>query len=281
VPKFAVQIRLLKLTVQRSVRDRIHDLASSIAFYTSFGIFPFLLLLVSAATFILGSEQMQDQLSRLVDETFPASGDLVRDSVRAVVRERGRMGLAGAVGLLWSASAAFGAITRAINRVEGTPRPRTYILARLRYLLMATMVLVLLVVSVAVASVVELLITTERGWIAVPGFENEAFLWALGWITSFILMFVMFSLIYKEAPTRPTLWRDVWPGAFLAAVITEIGKIGFLGYVERVANLEAVFGSLTSIMVLLLWLFLAAMALLVGVEYNVVRVANEATAQPG
>jgi len=277
VSRLLVESKLLKLTVQRSARDRVHDLASSIAFYMSFGIFPFLLLLVSAATFILGLEQVQDQLSRLVDETFPASSDLVRDSVQAVVRERGRMGIAGIVGLLWSASAAFGAITRAISRVEGTPRPRSFILARIRYLLTATIVLVLLVVSVTVASVVELLITTDRGWITIPGLENEVFLWVVGWITSFILMFAMFALIYKEAPTRPTRWRDVWPGALLAAVITEIGKVGFLGYVERVANLEAVFGSLTSIMVLLLWLFLAAMALLVGVEYNLVRAETEAT----
>ena len=164
------QLTLLKLTVQRSLRDRVHDLASSIAFYASFGIFPILLLLVTAATFIVGLEHVQDHLSRFVEESFPASGDLVRDSVQAVVRERGRIGLAGVIGLLWSASAAFGAITRAINRVEGNPRPPSFILARLRYLLMAIIVLVLLVVSVTVASVVELLITTDRGWLS--GWQN-------------------------------------------------------------------------------------------------------------
>jgi YihY family inner membrane protein len=260
--------------VQRALRDRVHDLASSIAFYASFGIFPFLLLLVAAASYVLGTEQVQDQLARLIDDALPASGDLIRDSIRAVVRERGRMGLAGGVGLLWSASAAFGAISRAINRVEGTPRPPSFVLARLRYLLIAAIVLTLLVVSVAVASVVELLITTERGWITLPGLENEAAVWVAGWITSFALLFLMFALIYKEAPARPTRWREVWPGALLAATITEIGKIAFLGYIERVANLEAVFGSLTSMMVLLLWLFLAAAALLLGVEYNVVRIEH-------
>ncbi len=270
------QLVLLKLTVQRSLRDRVHDLASSIAFYTSFGIFPFLLLLVTAATYILEPEQVQDQLHRLIAETFPASGDLVRESVAAIVRDRGRMGLTGAIGLLWSASAAFGAITRSINRIEGTPRPRSYILARLRYLVMAAVVLLLLVVSVTVASVAELIITPQRDWIVIPGLENETLLWTLGWITSSALTFAMFALIYKEASRQRSHWRDVWPGALLAAAITEIGKVGFLAYLDRIADLEAVFGSLTSIMVLLLWLFLAALALLVGVEYNVVRTERRA-----
>ena len=43
-------------------------------------------------------------------------------------------------------------------------------------------------------------------------------------------------------------------------------------HLNRVANLEAVFGSLSFIMVLLLWLYLSAMALILGAEYNVVRV---------
>lgn len=277
--RLSVQLTLLKLTVQRSLRDRVLDLASSVAFYTFFGIFPLLLLIVAGTSFVLGSEQVQPQLYRLVQDTFPASSDLVQEIVQAVVRERGRNGLAGLAGLLWSASAAFGAATRAINQVHRNPRPRSFLRARLRYLLMAVLVFTLAVVSVTVASVVELLITTDRGWIVLPGFENTAGVWVLGWITSFAVMFVVFAVLYKEAPTRPMRWRAVWPGALLATTITEVGKIGFLAYLERVANLEAVFGSLTSIMVLLLWLFLACAALMVGAEYNAVVAESQATAR--
>jgi hypothetical protein len=50
----------------------------------------------------------------------------------------------------------------------------------------------------------------------------------------------------------------VLPGALLAAVISEVGKAAYLVYLDRVANLEAIFGSLSSIVVLLLWLYLSA-----------------------
>ena len=63
----------------------------------------------------------------------------------------------------------------------------------------------------------------------------------------------------------------VWPGALLAAVMTEIGKWVFIVYLNRVANLEAVLGGLSSIMVFLLWLYVSAIALVIEAEYNVVR----------
>ena len=144
---------------------------------------------------------------------------------------------------------------------------------------MASIVFTLLVASVTVATVVELVVTRSPGWFVGAGLQNEAFLWVVGWVTSFLIMFVMFALIFKSAPTHPITWPTVWPGALLATMITEVGKIGFLGYVERVANLEAVFGSLTSIMVLLLWFFLAATALLLGVEYNVIRAEEQSVAK--
>ncbi len=93
-----------------------------------------------------------------------------------------------------------------------------------------------------------------------------------GRATSFAILFLVFALIYRWAPTVEVTWKMVWPGALLAAVMTEIGKWVFLIYLDRVANLEAVFGSLSSIMVLLLWFYVSAMALIIGAEYNVERV---------
>jgi membrane protein len=276
---FSKQLMTLRRTVERAWSDGVKDLASSIAFFTFFGIFPFLLLVVAAAGYMLDSEQAQSHLYRMIEESFPVSGDLVRDNVTAVTRARGSATITGMVGLLWASSAAFGAITRAINRVMGAGKARSFVHAKLRYLVMAITVSLLLVVSVALSGIVELLITREPAWFTLLGLGSGTVTWTIGWSTSLLILFLMFALIYKEAPAHPPRWRDVLPGAALAAVITEIGKIGFLTYLERVADFEALFGSLTSIMVLLLWLYLAAVALIVGIEYNMVR-AEQKTAQP-
>jgi len=64
----------------------------------------------------------------------------------------------------------------------------------------------------------------------------------------------------------------VWPGARLAAVMTEIGKLGFLVYLSRIADLESGVGGLASIMLLFHWLYFSAIALVIGAEYSVERV---------
>ena len=62
-----------------------------------------------------------------------------------------------------------------------------------------------------------------------------------------------------------------FPGAVLAAITFELGKRGFVLYLGRLADFEAVYGSLSSIVVLLAWLFLSAFVLIFGAEYNIVR----------
>ena len=91
------------------------------------------------------------------------------------------------------------------------------------------------------------------------------------WLLGFAFAFLIFALIYKVTPYIKTRWRQVLPGAFLGAAVFELGKRGFVFYLGRVANLEAVYGSLSSIIVLLLWLYVSALVLLLGAEYNTVR----------
>jgi len=78
-------------------------------------------------------------------------------------------------------------------------------------------------------------------------------------------------LIYKLAPYVETRWRQVFPGALLAALLFELVKAAFVFYLDRVAHFEAVYGSLSSMIVMLLWLYLSALILVLGAEYNIVR----------
>jgi len=257
VRRLAYEWRIARRTVQRALKDGVVDLASSIAFFAAFAIFPLLLAVIAGASLVLDSAQVAEQLERWAREAFPASADLIRSTVEAVVRA-------------WSGSAGFGAITRAINRVVGSEK-RPYPLAKLRNLLMALAATVLLLISIGVSSTAAL-VTSKASWLQHLGLEGDTLTRFTGWATSFAIMFLVFALIYRWAPTIEVTWKMVWPGALLAAVMTEIGKWGFLVYLSRIADLEAVFGGLSSIMVLLLWLYVSAIALVIGAEYNVERV---------
>jgi YihY family inner membrane protein len=103
----------------------------------------------------------------------------------------------------------------------------------------------------------------ELGEVKVPSHQ--------GWILSFVLIFLVFTLIYKFAPYGDVQWGQVLPGALLAAVLFELCKGGFVIYLDRMTNFEEVYGPLSSIIVLLLWLYLSALILVFGAEYNIVR----------
>ena len=80
-----------------------------------------------------------------------------------------------------------------------------------------------------------------------------------------------FALIYKMAVYVKTTWRQVFPGALLATGLFEFFKAAFLFYLDRFAHFEAIYGSLSSIIVLLLWLHVSALILVFGAEYSIVR----------
>lgn len=85
-------------------------------------------------------------------------------------------------------------------------------------------------------------------------------------------------LIYRLVPYRRLEWRLVVSGAALAALLFEVGKSAFVFYLNRVANLEALYGSVSSIIVLLLWLYYSGRVILFGAA--LMKVRNERASTP-
>jgi membrane protein len=265
------ELEILYRAVRKGIRDHARDHAAAIAYWIFFSIFPLLLGLFSAAGYLLDSEAAQAQLTELVARSLPGSANFVRGNLEDVIRVRGTLGVVGIIGLLWSASAGFGAITRAINQTLGARRSKPFFFSKVRYFLMTVAVSVLLILSVGVAAALEVLANPDTDVLRRLGIEPGMIESVTGLLTGFVFAFVMFALIYKVTPYVETRWRQVLPGALLGAAVFEIGKHAFLLYLGRVADLEAVYGSLSSIIVLLLWLYFSALVLLMGEEYNILR----------
>lgn len=270
----ARELGLLVQTVRESLHDHAKDLAAAIAFWAFFSIFPLLIGILALAGYFLRSAELQARIFEIVIEMFPGSASLIQDNLDAVVEYRGTMSLVGIGGLLWTASKGFGAITRAVNRAIGAQRTHHFLLSKVRYFSMAVAVSVMAIVSIGITLVLEIVIETPL--VARLGIDGLEISRLKSWGLSFLLIFLTFGLIYKLAPYVETRWRDVVRGALLAAVLFELLKAAFVLYLDRVAHFEAVYGSLSSIIVMLLWLYLSALILVFGAEYNIVR--SEATA---
>jgi len=265
------ELEILYRAARKGLEDHGSDLAAAIAFYAFFSIFPLLLGVIAAAGYFFETELARAQLYGSLDEILPGSVDLVRQNLESVVRARGALGVIGVLGLFWSGSAAFGAITRGVNRALGAKRSRPYLLARLRYVLNTLVVSMLLLLSVSVTAALEIVANLDLELLARLGIDPGTLTRLGGSLAGVLFAFLTYALIYKATPYVETRWRQVLPGALLGAALFELGKHGFLFYLSRVADFEAVYGPLSSIIVLLLWLYLSALVLIFGAEYNIVR----------
>jgi len=87
-------------------------------------------------------------------------------------------------------------------------------------------------------------------------------------LVAFLLILAVFLLLYKLIPNTRTYWSHIWPGALLAAIFFEIARTLFIFYLENFANYQLIYGSITSIIILLVWMYYSAFILILGAEFT-------------
>ncbi|WP_275229695.1 YihY/virulence factor BrkB family protein [Novosphingobium album (ex Liu et al. 2023)] len=91
----------------------------------------------------------------------------------------------------------------------------------------------------------------------------------LTWTVAILLGSAGFALIMRYGPDRrPAKWRWLTPGALLATVLWIVVSFGFSLYVAYITDYNATYGSLSAIVVFLMWLYLSAYAALLGALLN-------------
>jgi membrane protein len=89
------------------------------------------------------------------------------------------------------------------------------------------------------------------------------------WIFIIGLIFYSYAFIYKYAPSTKKRWKLVSPGAVIATSLSIIATIGFSAFVNNFGRYNILYGSIGSVMVLMIMIFLNSMVVLIGFEFNV------------
>ena len=261
-------VRLLGRTVKEMSDDDATHMAAGVSYYALFSIFPLLLFLIGALSLLLEPAEIRVRLTEMSAGYFPGSQGLIDNNLDIVLKARGALGLFGMLGLLWTGSAVFGAVSRSINRAWDVQADRPFIISKPRQLAMAAAVGLLFLVSLSAATVAratDLFISEElHGPAAVLGWLLPGSLQAI----SLGLTASMFLLMYKFMPNTRTHWRFIWPGAVSGAILFELAKNLFVVYLTRVARFEDVYGALTPVIVLSLWTYISGLILIFGAELS-------------
>ena len=257
---------ILKRVKAEVKEDNVPLLAAGVAFYAMLAIFPAIIAVVTVYGMVSDPEQVQSQVGEFA-KGLPAGADTLLtkqlESATGAADRALSIGLAASLlGVLWSASGGVQGLVKGLNLVYDERESRGFLKLRALSLLLTLGAIVVAVVAIALIAVfpafVEGLGLGRAGELAA----------SIGrWVILALLVLTALAVVYRYAPDRANpRWRWVSWGAVVALVLWLLGSVGFSYHVENFGKHHQTYGALAAVIILLLWLFLSAFAVLLGAE---------------
>lgn len=265
-------LRTLGLTLWKGLASADLSLAAAgCALYAMLALFPSLTLLVTVFGTALDPAALEPQLATLSDLLPEEAYALIADRlVELATAPRPAFGPEAAVALgiaLWSGSAGIRALLSALTILRGVPETRG--LVAFYATALGLTLLGVLAVAVAIATLVVLLPVLPLA--GVPP-ELVAALRRGTVVPATLFVCLVIAVLYRYGPAGPRApWRAVLPGAVFATLLWASASWLFSLYARHLGEYDRIYGSLGAAMALLMWFYVAAYALLLGMAWNVER----------
>jgi membrane protein len=268
----------LKQLGRKMFEDDCFGLAGQLAYFVLFSLFPFLMVLVALMSLVVvDPEATLNTLTESIEDFLPQ--DVVRlltDYTDRTLRGAGSsVLLLGALTALWSGSGASYALIQASNRAYGLGETRpVWKVWGISLLMVLCFVLLIGVLAVGIFS-------PEAGdylqrLAGLPG--SLLVLWdILSWTALFITLTLIHAVLYYLAPNADLPFKWITPGGLMATVLILVASVTLNFYVTNLARYDQLYGSLTAVIMLMLWLYVMGFMVIIGIEINAVlaRVAEE------
>lgn len=246
--------------------------AASISFFALMSLFPLLIIIISALFSIFGTnEDVSRNIVPFFKTFFPHIDQSIINEIRRLSGVKGFSDAINAALFLWTAIQVFYSIEYAVNITFKTKKPRTFIYTTTISVFMVFFSGILYLFSIGITSLTKILKTAKIDLIGIPYIEisiNFLFIHdtIINYVIPFLLVFLSLIWLYKFLPNKKVRINDAISGAFLTAVLWEAAKHIFTWYVGEIADYKSLYGSLTTIIVFLLWIYYSASILLFGAE---------------
>ena len=252
-----------RVVITDFMRNNCPYIAAGIAYWTLFSLFPLGLAEISILSYTNSTPEEQTTMVENIIENIPVSADYLLDLIDNVAQSRGTLSTLAIIGLVFSGTAVFSAVRKGINHAWHVGQPYYFFIERAIDLLMLLGVAVLaLFAAVLSTNVLGLAPLEETSVWLFEGPVGKVILETLVLAATFgVLM-----LLFRYLPNTTVDWDDTWLGALVGAVLFHGVRVGFSWYVTNFGDFNLVYGSLAGIMVLLLWIYLSAMAVVLGAE---------------
>jgi membrane protein len=239
------------------------DRAAVVAYYAMLSLVP--LLSVTLAVALGAGSGVAAQIDDFARQFLPPQArDLVHDQVAKIQAASPVAILSFSfLVLLWSSSSMFVSVMDATNAAYGV-RDRRPFWKRRAVAAVLTITEVVLLIAASLSVVVWPLVT---GWIGL-GSTAAAAATAVHWFVVVVILLTCFAAAYYFGPDVDQEWEWITPGSVLGVLVLVAASYGLRVYLHYGSSYNETYGTLAGVVLMLLWLYLAALALLVGAEIN-------------
>lgn len=246
--------------------DALDAWAGQSAFFIVISFFPALLLVVYLCRAMHIAES--ELLGELVQLLPAAAAELIFGVIQeATARAEAAFVSLSAVAALWAISRSMYAVAKGLGVVYEVKETRHFLLVRI----ISFIYTVLFFVLIALALVLLVFWRSIVTWLVplFPGFQSAAvFILSFRSLAAAVVFSLFFTLMYKVLPNNPMKILQLFPGAVFSALGWLVFSRLFSFYIDNFSNYASLYGSLTAVVLLMLWLYFCMYILFFGGAVN-------------
>ncbi|MDP9024680.1 MAG: YihY/virulence factor BrkB family protein [Candidatus Eremiobacteraeota bacterium] len=251
----------------RFSRDGCAFLAQAIAFNALFALFPLVVLVLTAASFVY--PMAQERVLGFFDEFSPTLHQFVAANLQSYIYGRGISSIIALVFLVWSGKNLFMGLAYALDRALGVPKGRPLIHNIALSIVMLPIMAVMLVIAMGLPVIMSIAMAVAN----LPDQRNLTHVAA--YFLSIVLVFLASFVLYRFLPNRSVSWAFSLPGAIVVAAAWPVVQFAFTQYTLHI-HYAQIYGALSVPLVLLLWFYVIGSTFFFGAEFCAAWAAHRA-----
>jgi len=246
--------------------------AGGLAFSLFVCIIPFNLILFWILGYFLESSAVEIQINHLIDTIIPYAvyadfaKNILYKRINEVIEYRNIVGFIGVIGLFFAASGFLSSLRTVLNKIFGASEDINFLLGYLRDFLTIIIVIMIFLIATIFLPLIDILRQASEQYGVFEFLQYGIFQKIFTSLLAVVLMYALFSWLYKFVPTVKISKKGVRFGALWAALLWEIAKQIFGFYIYNFATLGKIYGTYVLVVVIAFWIYYSAVVFIVGAE---------------
>ena len=250
------------------IEGAITTRASSLAFNFFLAFFPAIIVLFTLIPYIPVDGFQETLMDILMNILPPSTNEITLETLDDIINnQRGGLLSLGFVLAIYFSTNGINSLIEAFNASYHISKPESILKQRFLSLIITFTLTIILIFTIALIIFGQFIINYLIEYEFIN--SNEKILFNLAkWFILISMLFLGISTIFNLGPSLKNKWRTFSPGAIFSTVFIIVTSLGFTYYIDNFGQYNKIYGSIGTLIIILLWIYFNAIILLTGFEIN-------------